>query len=90
VQHAGDVALSEHTLSSDIAPIITALAATWNTSAMAHTDNATASAAGMLLLKPCEKRHFCNTQSQKSACQSIGMCYFFAPILIARQNVRVQ
>jgi hypothetical protein len=82
--------LSEHTLSSDIAPIITALAATWSAPGVTHTDSALSPAAGTLLLKRCEKRHFCNTRSQKSACQSIGMCYFFAPILIARQNVRVQ
>jgi nucleoid DNA-binding protein len=34
--------------------------------------------------KPCEKRHFRNSERKKSACESARMCYFLAPIHIAR------
>jgi DNA-binding protein HU-beta len=48
---------------------------------MTHADNAASHASRSLLSKRCEKRHFCNSSFQKSACRSIRMCYFSAPIL---------
>jgi DNA-binding protein HU-beta len=74
------LAVAEHALSVDFA---TRIAAAKRKPAGARATPKTARPR-CPARKPCEKRLFRNSPAQKTTCQSARMCYFPAPILIAR------